>query len=245
MIFFNHRALFFRGCVIIALYVSALHASEVPHHLFMAREFVTQQASQVTLSDSPPRCYQFVNDIIASSLPKAASAELEALNKNIQAELPLSHRSPEMVPYHYFLVATYLMQKQAGNFWRAKNLDEVTAGDLLIYIDPSYNPDPSHRPPHQPSGTHVAFVDSVFTDETGEFISLHLVDSSRRFKGRSLNPTDLGWGKKLPPLKSGVGYSLLKIKACTISDDTQTLWTCKFPYEKATQKKLIFMSLGV
>jgi hypothetical protein len=193
-----------------------------PEHLMGARKMVGSWEDWT--------CYSFVNAVLKNSLPKSSLEELTSLQDKIFETLPLTSQSYPLIPYHFALIAQYL-QNDAFCSWQAVSPSNANPGDLLIYIDPTYDPDPLKRPKNAPSGTHIAFVDKVLKP-----LEFRVIDASRRVLGRRLLPSfeDTSKGIKV----GMIAYSHFTL---TKMDEGETLYGLKIFGQKVSSPKNFYL----
>lgn len=163
---------------------------EIPAHLLVAHKTLTEIIQRGSHEHTIP-CFLFVNNILKESLTEYAKQELSSLYDKVAKTLPSEHLYQEIIPYHYFLISQLLFNEehQSRFFGTRKNLTEVRPGDVMVYIDPDYEPDMNKRKPGKSSGTHIAFVDDIINlKELENSLTLRLIDSSQRLSGRGINP---------------------------------------------------------
>jgi len=184
------------------------------------------------------RCFEFVYHILEESIPAPAKCELVKLQQAVLKDLPLSHHSDMIIPYHYYLIASYLFKNaHISEFWNAYDLSEAKQGDILIYIDPDYDPDLKGRTSHQQLSTHVMFIDYIFKKEDAS-LAMRVIDSSSRTKGRSYSPKEELSENSRIWKKAGIGYSALEIHGHKTKNlGEQTLWNCQWIGQKKTMDK--------
>jgi len=183
------------------------------------------------------RCFEFVYHVLEESIPAPATSELLKLQQAVLKDLPLSHHSDMIIPYHYYLIASYLLKNaHVSEFWKAYELSEAKQGDILIYIDPNYNPSLQRRASHQQLSTHVMFIDHIFKKEDVS-LSMRVIDSSSRTKGRSYSPKEEAPENNRIWKKAGIGYSSLEIHGHKPKDLGERLWTCQWTGQKNTMDK--------
>lgn len=224
--------------IIILLALSNIsHSSELticPKHLLKARDSIMIQTPiEKTEKDasfsSEMKCFEFVNRVLRLTLSDSAFQELNQLHNDLLLSLKPEHRYEEIIPYHYFLISSKLRENQNNIIhWRTDDLFNIRAGDLFMYIDPNYDPDPSKRPPGQSSGTHVALVYDVIHIEPNESITICVIDSSTRKKGRGYTPHFYQADPhKCGLTKGGIAYSIITLKIQTHhSKNEKIIWKC-------------------
>jgi hypothetical protein len=183
------------------------------------------------------RCFEFVYHVLEESIPAPATSELLRLQQAVLEDLPLSHRSDMIIPYHYYLIASYLLKNTyVSEFWKAYEFSEAQKGDILIYIDPHYTPELKKGDLHQHPVTHVMFIDHIFKKEDVS-LSMRVIDSSSRTKGRSYSPKEEASENNRIWKKAGIGYSSLEIYGHKTKNLGELLWTCQWTGQKKTMDK--------
>lgn len=163
-------------------------------------------------------CFQFFQFVFKNF--KKEWEQLCTLHTDVQKDLPEKHRSSDMIPYHLALIVEALEKGMvASSFFSPQLLSKACVGDIFIYIDPAYDPDPTNR--NIPPGTHVGFIDEIIMKEN-EDIQLRLIDASSRRKARFSDLSDPE-GTKLK--KSSVGYSQVVLE----KSEKEGLWKCIIP----------------
>ncbi len=175
--------------------VNCLSSCENPDHIAYARALAISQYE-------PTSCFAFVNHVLEQKAPKAYK-ELLTAHEEVVRTLPETHITRDFIPYYYTLLPFEYLKH-----WRKVEIADIQPGDLFIYIDKDYNPDPSSRATNAPSGTHVSFVDSILDTQ------LVLLDSSKRRRGRHFRQRD---SREIPPGKHLIAYSFLDISTDPIS----------------------------
>lgn len=186
-----------------------------------ANELVTCARSLAIAQQKPASCFEFVNYVIARSAPHAYQ-ELLATHKVILKNLPPRHRTPFLIPYYYSLLPF-----DSLNYWSKVNITDAHSGDLLLYIDKNYNPDPSSRAANTPSGTHIGIISDVLNyDVAGTRLSI--LDSSKRMRGRCF----YHHSGLIPPSKPGrIAYSFLNISRDPVTDLCRVIFDGQRPLE--------------
>ena len=198
--------------------VSQLQSSNDFDHINYARSFAATQ-------EKPFSCFQFVTHVLAQNAP-LAHQELMKNHKIILQNLPAEHCTQDFIPYYYSLLPFPTLK-----YWKKIEITDVLSGDLLIYIDNAYNPDPLSRADNIPSGTHVAFVDTVLSNNGTDCLKLKLLDSSNRVRGRLLCHAE-----KEPPGTGCVAYSFAKL----LFRNSTNSWDIKFDCQKLLTKKYTY-----
>ena len=171
-----------------------------------------------------------MNDVLAQSLPKQAYKELTSLHAAVHDNLPLKHQYSEPIPYHYSLIAERL---DHAKYWGARQIIfDARPGDILIYMDPEYDPDPSQRQPGDPIG-HVGFVDEIQIINPGQSLRIRLIDlsSRRRGRGHTENFNDNSYLKQ-----EGNAYSILTLKVHPHQSPSKVMWETQFLGQEAKCK---------
>jgi hypothetical protein len=178
---------------------------EAPLHLRTARKFISSS------KDLPPlNCYQFVNQVLQDDLEAPSLKQRDQLWRQVLQDLPETHHSEEIVPYHYFLMA--LAFKQAISSlcsWATVNIFEVKPGDILVYLGVDYEPNLAKRVAGRLTSSHIAFIDDVLSNDHENAVRLRLIDCSARKAGRLL---DLDDPSSVPSTSGQVAYSFLNLK---------------------------------
>ena len=189
-------------------------------------ELVAFARSLAVTQQEPASCFQLVSYVLAKSKPHAYQ-ELLAAQKVILKSLPPKHRSPFFIPYYYTLLPFDQLK-----YWTKVNVADARSGDLLVYIDKNYNPDPSSRTPNAPSGTHIGLISDVLNQDQ-ECIRLSILDSSKRIRGRCLYHQ----GRLVIPSKPGlIAYSFLNILHNPVTD----LWKVMFDSQRPLENKHVY-----
>ncbi|RZI46825.1 hypothetical protein [Candidatus Finniella inopinata] len=169
-------------------------------------------------------CYEFANQVLRLNLGAKAIEEWDRLWQITLQFLPDSHWAPEIIPYHYFLIANFLEKTALPyKFWSRLDIYNARVGDILIYQGIDYEPDPSKRPSTAAPESHIAFIDSIL-ESNGQKIVLQVIDASSRVKGRCFDPSN----KSNVPKKPGtVAYSFLTLNFLEKIGE-QTIWKARF-----------------
>jgi hypothetical protein len=187
-------------------------------------DHVSYAKSLAAIQGEPSSCFQFVNNVLEHSAPCAYQKLLEN-HAILLKRIPEEHQAPHFIPYYYSLLPFEHLK-----YWEKIEVMNVQVGDLFIYIDRDYNPDPTTRVENAPSVTHVAIVDSVLKNKDVGNIELKLVDSSSRIRGRRC------CYKEIAPVKRGsIAYSFLDM----LLESTTGLWNIKFISQKLLTNKYI------
>lgn len=195
--------------------MAQLQSSQEPEHLAYAKELA------ITSSEAVP-CFQFVIDVLQQKAPEVYE-ELTAHHKQLLLKLDERYQTEEMIPYYYSLLPFDHLETL-----QLVSISDAQPGDLFIYIDKEYNPDPSSRAPNTPSGTHVGFINSIEEDK------IILLDSSKRRRGRCFRTAD---SNIIPPEKNLIAYSFL-----TITTDSHTrLSELNFKGQRRLNNKYIYI----
>lgn len=188
-------------------------------------EFVVCARSLAVAHQKPATCFELVSYVLAKSAPHAYQELLET-HKAILKKLPQNHRSPFFIPYYYSLLPFDSLKH-----WKKVKITDAKSGDLLVYIDEKYDPDPSNRAAGAPSGTHIGFVSEILHHDK-EGIKLSILDASKRIRGRCLYHQ----GRLIIPSKPGrIAYSFLNILHNPITD----LWSITFDSQRPLENKHI------
>jgi hypothetical protein len=189
-------------------------------------EFVTCARSLAVTQQRPATCFELVSYVLAKSTPLAYRELLEA-HKAILKKLPPKHRSPFFIPYYYSLLPFDSLK-----YWKKVKVTDVQSGDLLVYIDEKYDPDPSSRAANAPSGTHIGFIsDIIYHDKDG--IKLSILDASKRVRGRCLYHL----GRLTTPSKPGcIAYSFLN----ALHNPATDLWKLMFDNQRPLENKRLY-----
>ena len=190
-------------------------------------------------SDAEKICYRFVDHLLSQESFHHAWEELKKSHTYINDRLPSSHQAEHIIPYHYHLISLSLKTNGlSSQYWSSPPIEEAIPGDLFIYIDPLYDPDPSQRKARQPSGTHIAVIDAVLKDKGTQ--SLRLIDASQRLKGRSKTPFSFEDTYFINSKASGIAYSYLHLeflsKEYAFEFESNELCQCRFPSQKSVKR---------
>lgn len=214
-------------------------------HLEYARTIVSEQRYNSLLERSALSCFEFVNGVLRETLSEEAFNELTMLHKMTNASLPLSHQYHEIIPYHYHLLARHIQNSDLSpRFWRERSVFEARPGDLFVYVDPFYDPDPTKRKIGQPSGTHVALIDEVLNILSDHSVTFRMIDSSKRRKGRGYAPDyDASKGAS-SYVEGGVAYSTMTLKLLKDEQmDNLYLWRCHILGQRSTKKLVTILRI--
>lgn len=218
----------------------------VPTHLLKAREAVVEQISNDDSRNSHINCFDFVNRILKTTLSEPTLNELSELHNRVLLTLEPAHRYSEIIPYHYSLISSLLHHnKGSAKYWRNRSLFEAKPGDIFVYIDPNYDPDPHKRIPGQPSGTHVAFIDEIVESQTNEFIKMRIIDSSQRKKGRGYTQDYVKMTNHSRASREGIAYSTVTLRR-TVSNKPQDkiLWKCEILGQRKFLKYIFVLGVN-
>lgn len=182
-------------------------------------------------------CYGFANQVLRLSLLPQALQEWDGLWQKTLHFLPDSHWAPEIIPYHYFLIANFLKETTASyKYWSCADIFEVKKGDIFIY-EGDYEHDPAKRSSSKAPDSHIAFVDEVL--EAGEMkIVLQLIDVSERMKGRCF---DLRKGG-VPEKPGCIAYSFLTLNLWKELEG-ESIWKTQFKNQSPKYLKIRILRL--
>jgi hypothetical protein len=192
-----------------------------------SNKLVTYARSLAIAQKKPASCFEFVSYVIAKSTPHAYQ-ELLVAHKDILKNLPRPHRTPFFIPYYYSLLPFHSL-----SYWSKVNIADAQSGDLLLYIDKNYNPDPSSRAANTPSGTHIGIISDVLNHDIAACTRFSILDSSRRMRGRCFYHHN----ELIPPSKPGrIAYSFLNV----LHDPATDLWSVKFDGQRPLENKHVY-----
>lgn len=158
-----------------AVALSPLRSLSPPKHLRIAEALVGYKGFS---------CYQFVQEVMKYSYPHAWD-DMLLLREEMKTKTPKSYWSDDFIPYTYTQV-----DLSKAYYWRRLGLQDATEGDLLVYLDQHYDPDPASRDKKCPSGgTHVGIIQKIL-QRTEKQYSFVLLDASQRGKGRHIKSPD-------------------------------------------------------
>lgn len=225
---------------------SDLDLQNTLHHLEYARSIVAEQQYKGSMERSSLSCFEFVNSVLRETLSRDERQELITLHEVINASLPVAHQYHDIIPYHYHLVARQIQNSTLSpQFWRECPVFEVRPGDVFIYVDPNYEPDPTKRKLGQPSGTHVALIDGILNIVPGHSVTFRMIDSSKRRKGRAYDPNyDTSKGAACY-VEEGVAYSTLTLKREDKQSGDYPLWRCNILGQRSTKKFVTILRVGI
>lgn len=193
-----------------------MFCSDDPEHIKYARELARAP-------HAPVLCYQFVNEVLEKS---ANNAYRELLNhlEEILPLLPEESRAKEFIPYFYFLLPFEKL-----HHWRKIEITDIQAGDLLVYKDKDYDPNPAKRSPSSSPKTHISFISDA------DITEITLLESSKRTKERHLYNPNSG-------ITPNENYSIAYSSLYSVSTDQPTgLSVIKIKGYKPIQNKLIYI----
>ena len=209
-----------------------------PPHLELARSAIGARLSPFDLK-TQWNCYEFANQVFKLSLNTQATQEWDRLWQITLQFLPDSHWAPEIIPYHYFLIANHLEKMTIPyRYWSHSDIFHARMGDVLIYQGVDYEPDPAKRSSPEAPDSHIAFVNSVL-ENNGETVVLRLIDASERIQGRCFDPEK----GDAPKQKGCIAYSFLTLNWRNELDG-QIVWKAQFRKQRPKYLKIQILRLG-